>query len=204
VAPTLRETVAPSGHDLSKLLSALPPKTRAKLDRLRDLMSHAIPSRNSFTVLDRALDMAIAAQEKRKYGATAQPRAPRAQNTDGPYVSMHVRRVVRERDGDRCTHVSDDGQRCPATAFVEFDHIVPRSQGGKSTADNLRLRCRAHNQHAAEVAFGRPFIRAKREEARRASADRRERRKAEVGARKAADAETRHRAGASAAAAASP
>ena len=40
------------------------------------------------------------------------------------------------------------------------------ARGGRTTAKNLRLRCRAHNQHAAECAFGKGFMREKREAAR--------------------------------------
>jgi hypothetical protein len=46
------------------------------------------------------------------------------------------------------------------------------ARGGRAAIDNLRLRCRAHNQYEAERAFGHEFVRHKREvageEARRA------------------------------------
>jgi hypothetical protein len=47
--------------------------------------------------------------------------------------------------------------------MLEFDHILPVARGGESTADNLRLRCRAHNQYEAERTFGAEFMRQKRE-----------------------------------------
>jgi Holliday junction resolvasome RuvABC DNA-binding subunit len=53
---------------------------------------------------------------------------------------------------------------------LEFDHVNPVARGGEATADNLRLRCRGHNQHAAERAFGTEFMRRKREEARERAA----------------------------------
>ena len=37
----------------------------------------------------------------------------------------------------------------------------------KSTVDNLRLLCWAHNQHVAERAFGAAFMKGKRDEAQR-------------------------------------
>ena len=42
--------------------------------------------------------------------------------------------------------------------------------GGAST-ENLRLRCRAHNQYAAECVFGAEFMNRKRQEARWAAAE---------------------------------
>jgi len=77
-----------------------------------------------------------------------------------------VKRAVWERDGGRCTFTSDDGHRCEARVGLEFDHIVPVACGGESTVGNVRVRCRPHNQFAAEQAFGADFMAAKREAAR--------------------------------------
>ena len=49
--------------------------------------------------------------------------------------------------------------------FLEFDHIEPVARGGASTVENVRLLCRAHNQHAAEQAYGAAFMDSKRGEA---------------------------------------
>ena len=42
----------------------------------------------------------------------------------------------------------------------------PVARGGESPPESLRLRCRAHNQHAADCAFGAGFMQRKREAAR--------------------------------------
>jgi hypothetical protein len=65
---------------------------------------------------------------------------------------------VYERDGVRCSFVSPDGRRCESRAFLELDHAEPRAQGGKSNAENLRVRCRAHNQLWAEDVYGRELV----------------------------------------------
>ena len=57
-----------------------------------------------------------------------------------------VARAVFLRDGKQCSYVSPDGRRCSARRCLELDHVVPWAVGGKSTVENLRLRCRAHNQ----------------------------------------------------------
>ncbi len=72
-------------------------------------------------------------------------------------------RAVAARDGERCTFIGDHGHRCESRAHLEYDHIVPVARGGPSTADNLRLRCRAHNQLEAERAFGAGFMQRMRE-----------------------------------------
>jgi hypothetical protein len=58
------------------------------------------------------------------------------------------------RDGKQCSYVSPEGRRCSARWCLELDHIEPWAVGGESTVENLRLRCRAHNQRAARQYFG--------------------------------------------------
>ncbi|HET7543047.1 MAG TPA: HNH endonuclease [Polyangiaceae bacterium] len=65
-----------------------------------------------------------------------------------------VAREVFVRDGGQCSFVSADGRRCDARRRLELDHIVPRALGGEDSVRNLRLRCRAHNQHYARQCFG--------------------------------------------------
>jgi len=43
------------------------------------------------------------------------------------------------------------------------------ARGGQATVENVRLRCRAHNQYAAECTFGKDFMETKWDEARRAA-----------------------------------
>jgi hypothetical protein len=71
--------------------------------------------------------------------------------------------------------VSVAGHRCEARTRIEFDHIEPVAQGGQSTVKGIRLRCRAHNQYAAECVFGTDFMSRKREVAQRASDEARSR-----------------------------
>jgi hypothetical protein len=102
-----------------------------------------------------------------------------------------VKRTVWERDGGRCTFVSESGRRCEERAWLEYDHAEPVARGGQATAENLRLLCRAHNQHAAERTFGAEFMSDKRAEARlRAAGRKRTKARAEAAerAKKPADA----------------
>jgi hypothetical protein len=45
-------------------------------------------------------------------------------------------------------------RRCTERGWLELHHIVPFADGGATDASNLQLRCRAHNQYAAELIFG--------------------------------------------------
>jgi hypothetical protein len=83
-----------------------------------------------------------------------------------------VKREVFKRDGGQCTYTSESGHRCEARGDVEFDHVIEVARGGGSTAADVQLRCRGHNQFTAEQTFGAGFMKAKREEAKAAAARR--------------------------------
>ena len=70
------------------------------------------------------------------------------------HIPDAVKRAVWERDGGRCTFVSEAGHRCPARELIEFDHIDEVARGGEATVDNIRLRCRAHNAYEGELFYG--------------------------------------------------
>jgi hypothetical protein len=140
--------------------------THDKLRYAQTLLSHAVPSGDVAQVLDRALDTLIAELEKRKFGAGARRPAQHRRSRSARHIPAHVRRVVWERDGGRCTFVSASGHRCEARTFLEYDHIDPVARGGSASVERMRLRCRTHNQLEAERAFGAGFMARKREDAR--------------------------------------
>jgi 5-methylcytosine-specific restriction endonuclease McrA len=152
-------------------------ETHDKLRYAQSLLGHAVPSGDLAGVLDRALDALIPKLEQRLFAASTRPRLGR-RSKNVRHVPAQVRRAVWQRDGGQCTFVSDSGHRCEARTRLEFDHVDPVARGGETTADNMRLRCRAHNQYAAERQFGEAFMRGKRESARARAAERRARRAA--------------------------
>ena len=72
------------------------------------------------------------------------------------------RRAVWQRDQGRCAFLGRTG-RCRETALLEFHHVRPHAAGGAATADNIQLRCRAHNQYEARLFFGDWFVRERQE-----------------------------------------
>ena len=132
------------------------------------LLSHAIPSGDVAAVFRRAIEAVILECEKRKFAAKAKSdeNAKEEKPQSATHrIPAHVRRAVWVRDGGRCTYVSPAGQRCRERHFLEFDHVTPVARGGLSTVDNLRLRCRAHNQEEAKRALGPAFMKRKRKQA---------------------------------------
>ena len=141
-------------------------ETYELLIHVQCLLGHPVPTQDLAQVFHDALEAYARELEKRKYGATSCPRPrQRSQSRDPRYIPQRVKREVWERDGARCTYVSDSGRRCEARCDLEFDHIEPIARGGESTTANLRLRCRAHNQLEAERVFAAGFMEAKRDAA---------------------------------------
>ena len=169
--PSPRPRVAPLSPERYGLQVTVSRATHDKLRQAQALLSHAVPSGDVAEVLDRALDALILQLEKRRYGATDRPSVrPQKASSDPRHIAAHVRRAVRRRDGDRCTHVDDKGSRCRERKFLQFDHTIPAARGGESTISNLRLRCAAHNQHEAERTYGAGFMQHKRAGARESRA----------------------------------
>ncbi|MBI4247382.1 MAG: HNH endonuclease [Candidatus Rokubacteria bacterium] len=155
---------------------------------VQELLGHPAPERELPRVFGRAIKLLRRELEKAKRAGADRPRAGRP-STNPRHIPAKVRRTVWERDGGQCTYVSEAGRRCPARSRLEWDHVEPVARGGQATVENGRLRCRGHNQYAAEQAFGADFMRHKREEARRGAEARRK-----AGEERRAAAEERQRA----------
>jgi 5-methylcytosine-specific restriction endonuclease McrA len=155
------------GPDRVALQVVVSKDTRDKLEYAQALLAHQVRSGAVAEVLDRALDALITRLERGKFAASVRPQRRRRASTSRRHIPAHVRRAVVKRDEGRCTFLSESGKRCEARAMLEFDHCVPVARGGESSVENVRLCCRAHNQHAAERAFGAEFMRRKREQGRR-------------------------------------
>jgi 5-methylcytosine-specific restriction endonuclease McrA len=156
------------------------------LEEARNLLQHELPGRDLAEVQRRALLLLVRELRQRKHAAAERPRSstsasatgmrPPAQKsaTHSRYLSAKVRRNVWQRDAARCTYVDTRGQRCREQSGLEFHHQHPHGRGGPPSFENITLRCRSHNDLAAEQDFGRDFIRerraAQRLRVRRASA----------------------------------
>ncbi len=87
-----------------------------------------------------------------------------AQRKERPsrHIPAEVRRAVIERDGEQCTFLDKRGRRCPERRRLELDHVEGFARVGRHTVEEIRLRCRSHNQWEAERMYGRSFMDRKR------------------------------------------
>jgi hypothetical protein len=142
---------------------------RNKLERAQDLMRHANADGDLAVIVERAMDLLLERLDKQRLGKTSRPRVSPEENeqeSELARVSRATRRAVFERDGERCTFFDAEGHRCPATTWLELDHVVPRARRGTSDLGNLRVRCRAHNLLHAELTFRQEHVERKIRERR--------------------------------------
>lgn len=153
-----RAEVAPLAPERYKVQFPVGRQTHEKLRRVQDLLRHRVPNGDLATIFDRALTLLLEDLERTKMAATARPRASVAASKHSRHVPAGVRRTVWARDDGRCRFEGPNG-RCAETGRLEFHHVVPYASGGQTTADNLELRCAAHNRYEAEQFFGSIFVR---------------------------------------------
>jgi len=151
--PTHRPLVQPLAPGRYKVQFTASAATVARLRQAQDLLRHQIPDGDLAQVIDRALTALLQQVARRRTGVSARPREPGpAREAGARSIPASVRRAVWARDGGRCAFMAPDGRRCSETAFLEFHHLRPVARGGRSTVENLELRCRAHNGYEAQVA----------------------------------------------------
>jgi hypothetical protein len=63
------------------------------------------------------------------------------------HIPAASKRSVWIRCKGRCCYRDPvTGRICDSTTFLDFDHVIPLSQGGSNEVSNLRLACASHNR----------------------------------------------------------
>ena len=156
--------VTPTSRGRFALQITLDQRAHDLLRRAQELLGPAGNGHDVAQVLASALEGFVHRLEHEKFATTASPRARRS-HANGRYIPAEMKRSVAERDEYQCAFVSDGGKRCSARSDLQVDHIVPIARGGRTTLENLRLLCAAHNQYEAERVYGEGFMQAKRQAA---------------------------------------
>ena len=153
-----RVVVAPVAPALYKVQITVSAETYDKLRRAQDLLRHTIPTGDLAVIFDRALTLLLANIEKTKLASATRPKPARTPAPRARHIPAATRREVWKRDGGQCAFIGTDGQ-CSERGFLEFHHVIPYASGGPTTAENLQLRCRAHNAYESEQYFGAMWAR---------------------------------------------
>lgn len=160
-APTAapRSQVAPLAADRYLLRVTLSGAAHARLRRAQALMGHRVPDGDPAAIINDALALLVDRLErtkfaKRRRSGRKSPEPSASASAGGSrHIPAAIRRQVWSRDEGRCAFAGSHG-RCTETHRLEFHHVIPFARGGPTTVENLALRCRAHNCHESELAFG--------------------------------------------------
>ncbi|MFL5396055.1 MAG: HNH endonuclease, partial [Myxococcales bacterium] len=155
-APSRRDSAEPLSEALSRLHVTVSRLFLEKMEAARAALSHLQAGASTEQVLEAGLDLILERHVKRK-GLVEKPRAA-LRSARPETLRAVVKREVWTRDGGRCQWPVESGGICGSTLRVEFDHEIPRADDGPSTADNVRLLCRVHNDLAARQRFGEAWM----------------------------------------------
>lgn len=157
-------TAEPLGGDRYSIRFSAGSETHAQLRELQALLRHKFPSGDLGAILGHAIALLHKQIRKQKFADCEKPRRPavrdavssseRESRAIGRKIPASIRRAVAKRDEERCSYATRSGLRCNATGFLEFHHVIPWARVQSHEIDNITLRCRAHNQYAADRDFG--------------------------------------------------
>jgi hypothetical protein len=154
--------VRPLAPEVYKIQFSMSREMHDRLRQAQDLLRHTVPNGDPAAIFDRALALLLEQLHKTKHAETTRPCEGRGANEQARHVPARIKREVWKRDGGQCAFVGPNG-RCTERGLLEYHHVIPYAAGGPTTADNLSLRCRAHNNHEAELFFGPLMVRETRD-----------------------------------------
>jgi hypothetical protein len=151
------------GEDTIRRLNSKESKLNAVIDNLcvdnlhrsKEILSHIAPEGSWGEVLGFLADFFIAERDP-----LSKMTHPVTKLVNPRVITPTLRAQIIQRAGGQCEFRDEISQRrCESRYQLEIDHIHPRALGGDNSPENLRVLCRAHNQHEAERILGTKFSR---------------------------------------------
>jgi hypothetical protein len=131
-----------------------------ELEETKNTLSHTHAGASLEEVFLHCMRVARAAHERVAKAKVTKPRSsdPKTKGT-GRYIPAAVRRFVHDRDQGCCVFQGVGGRLCGSQFQVQIHHVETYALGdGEATAEELELRCSAHNNHEARLVFGGAFM----------------------------------------------
>lgn len=72
------------------------------------------------------------------------------------YISVSLRAQIEQSDRGRCCYCQT--QEANSGIPLSFDHILPRSKGGRTTFENVCLACRTCNEFKSNLTAGTDLL----------------------------------------------
>jgi hypothetical protein len=133
------EKITPKAEGRSELRLGISDEFENKLKRAQDIVSNQ--KREPATkeqALEAGLDSLI---EK----FVPRPRSNLVSIKENLTFTPRTKRLALDRDGHRCRHINERGERCTNQRFLDVHHIKSRSLGGGHDLENLITLCSTHH-----------------------------------------------------------
>ncbi len=151
------ETIHAISNDRSRINISVSNDLLKKMNHLRDLRSHVNPNMTIEDLLTELVELGLDKRDPvRKEERTQAKRAKHEHDREREHErqlppaevkrSRYIPMQERPKREPCCAIDETTGRRCNSTRFLQLDHIQPFSQGGPSTAENLRWLCGEHNR----------------------------------------------------------
>jgi len=143
-------------------------KLMDKFTRIKELRAHSSPSLTYAEMFDLMADFYLKAHDPVEKAKRAESRkeesSQKVSNTGSSPITSPAKLKIKTRDRSRfipsaikhevwkrdlgiCTYKDPVTKRpCGSRFGLELDHLHPYSMGGEHSVENLRLRCKHHNQ----------------------------------------------------------
>jgi 5-methylcytosine-specific restriction endonuclease McrA len=139
-----KDKARPINQEETEIRFTADKKLMEKLEKLQNLLGHQLDDKKYATLIEELADLAL-----KKLEPKSPPTLAVKEVSATRYIPAKIKRAVWHRDQGRCTHPG-----CGSKYALQYEHIIPFSKGGKSSLENLKLLCPAHNQLAAIQAYG--------------------------------------------------
>ena len=131
-------------------------ETAQLLKKIQGLLAHkkTIDANNLEEVINRMCELSLDELEPPPPSSTSVNTSEDSTKNKSRYIPAVVKSIDYHRANGQCEYVSPNGKKCNAIHALEYSHITPFAYGGGSSADNLKLYFRNHNQRDAINIFG--------------------------------------------------
>jgi len=129
-----------------------------KLTKMRELLSHSVPSGDWSTLLEYLSDKVIQQKTGKTPSQQSEPvncdindeqksAKNKSQESKPKASSIYQLRKQILRQDQGCQYKSKDGKVCGSRWNLQTDHFQPKWAGGQDVPENLRPLCGNHNRH---------------------------------------------------------
>lgn len=157
-----RDRLKPISEDLVEMTNTVSKDFLTKLKRAQSLEAQKGHSARIADVLEAVVDKYLFHEDPVAKAARAAAKSELCVRRVEPKKPNHSKRIklsaeqkhtVFQRDGGRCTHVNEKGERCDSDRWIEVHHIRPVSMGGGNEPENLTTLCSFHHDLVHQLSF---------------------------------------------------